>query len=427
MTGQLTIKPSSLLAALLLALLPITAKAQDLDQRAADIAAAMQGQATYEEVFAPAFTSAVPQAQFAAIRGQLESQLGPLQGVEAVSPLNATSARITLRFAHGRASGQFTLDPAPPHAVAGFVLRDIQPLDDSAEQLLDDLGDLPGEASVLITRLSDPDNPLAAMNAGQRMAVGSTFKLWVLSALAQSIAAGEHSWDEVVPLTARSFPSGQLHLWPAGSPLTLHTLATMMISNSDNTATDQLIAVLGRDAVEAELLASGHGDPSATLPLLTTREMFVLKSASQAELAAYRAADRDERLAMLADLAGVERSEEQVIAAFSGSPVALDVEWLASGEDIVGVMRRLAALEDDTARQIMAVNTALSAEQAQGWSYAGYKGGSEPGVINMSWLLRDATGEWSVVTLSWNNPQASVDNAAFALLATRAVMLAAPR
>ena len=73
------------------------------------------------------------------------------------------------------------------------------------------------------------------------------------------------------------------------------------------------------------------------------------------------------------------------------------------------------------------MNTAVSAEQAQGWSYAGYKGGSEPGVINMSWLLRDATGEWSVVTLSWNNPQASVDNAAFALLATRAVMLAAPR
>ena len=49
--------------------------------------------------------------------------------------------------------------------------------------------------------------------------------------------------------------------WPKGAPVTLHTLATLMISISDNTATDQLIAIVGRDAIAEELRASGHAEP----------------------------------------------------------------------------------------------------------------------------------------------------------------------
>ena len=67
------------------------------------------------------------------------------------------------------------------------------------------------------------------------MAIGSTFKLYVLSALSHAIARGEHRWDEVVTLNQRSFPSGQMQDWPRSTPVTLQTLATMMIAISDNT------------------------------------------------------------------------------------------------------------------------------------------------------------------------------------------------
>ena len=60
----------------------------------------------------------------------------------------------------------------------------------------------------------------------------------------------------------------------------------------------------------------------------------------------------------------------------------------------------------------------------EGRLYIGYKGGSEPSVINLSWLLQDRTGEWHVVTLSWNNPDAPVDPEVFRALARRAIALA---
>ena len=49
-----------------------------------------------------------------------------------------------------------------------------------------------------------------------------------------------------------------------------------MISISDNTAADMLIARLGRTAVEDALKTSGMADPSRDRPFLTSRESFTL-------------------------------------------------------------------------------------------------------------------------------------------------------
>ncbi len=110
----------------------------------------------------------------------------------------------------------------------------------------------------------------------------------MLSTLVQEIKAGKRKWSDVVPLEVHSVPSGQMQDWPIGSPVTLHTLATMMISISDNTATDALIRVLGREAVAAEMVASGHAEPSRNIPMLTTVEFFALKSGDPARIAALR-------------------------------------------------------------------------------------------------------------------------------------------
>jgi len=117
----------------------------------------------------------------------------------------------------------------------------------------------------------------------------------------------------------------------------------------------------------------------------------------------------------------------EFMTAFTGPPIALDIEWLVSGEDMANLMRRIRDLDDPTAREIMAVNASVPDNLSGGWQYIGYKGGSEPGVINLSWLLQDRTGEWHVVTLSWNNPGAAVDHQAFRALAMRAIALARPK
>ncbi|HEU4614518.1 MAG TPA: hypothetical protein VFS15_20625, partial [Kofleriaceae bacterium] len=51
---------------------------------------------------------------------------------------------------------------------------------------------------------------------------------------------------------------------------------------------------------------------------------------------------------------------------------------------------------------VLSINPGIPIDKAQ-WPYIGFKGGSEPGVINLTWLLRRADDKWFVVTLTANS------------------------
>ena len=78
------------------------------------------------------------------------------------------------------------------------------------------------------------------------------------------------------PVAARSSD------WPRGAPVTLHTLAALMISQSDNTATDMLLHPLGRENVERMMAAIGVAAPARNRPLLSTLELSAIKTAPDA-------------------------------------------------------------------------------------------------------------------------------------------------
>ena len=67
----------------------------------------------------------------------------------------------------------------------------------------------------------------------------------------------------------------------------------------------------------------------------------------------------------------------------------------------------------------MAVNKGVAPASANKWQYLGYKGGSEPGVISMSFLAQSKAGDWYVITGSWNDTTKEVQNEAFAALMAR--------
>jgi len=198
----------------------------------------------------------------------------------------------------------------------------------------------------------------------------------------------------------------------------------MMISISDNTATDQLIHLLGRDALNTELRDSGHDSPDRTLPFLTTREVFALK-ADAARGARYGALSEDEQAAALESIAQeIARDPSSLAAPRFTAPTLIDsVEWFASASDLRKVLAQIVALNDPTARDIMAVSPSMAAPRRKDWSYAGFKGGSEPGVLNFTWLLQKPGGEWWVLTMSWNNSAAPVVAEPFELLAQRIMAL----
>lgn len=396
-----------------------------LDRRAEDIALVLRGEIAAEQVFAPEFLRVVPAPQLAALAQQMADQFGPLAGVESVTPQSADRGIISLRFKRALARGPFTLGPGSDRLVIGLLLNDFQPVDDNADAIRADIAALPGTVSVLFAPLDSAHEPILAINAGQQLAIGSTFKLYLLAALARSIAKGDRAWSDVVQLDRKSLPSGQMQNWPGGAPVTLHTLATMMISVSDNTAADILLRLMGRNEVEAELIRSGHSNPTKTLPFLSTLQLFAIKG-NEEILGRYLAADGPSRRRMADQFEEDVGGDPGLITPprFS-EPTAIDtVEWFASGEDLRKLIHSIAQFSDPTARQIMAINPALPQAQRSNWQYAGYKGGSEPGVLNLTWLLQDKADSWHVLTMGWNNPDAAVAQADLELLALRILSLA---
>jgi beta-lactamase class A len=310
--------------------------------------------------------------------------------------------------------------------VSELLFQSFDAIDDSPAKIEADLSSLPGDVSWWFGPLEGETGPALSERAGDQMPLGSTFKLYVLAALAREVADGKRSWNDVVILgDARSFPGGMLQDWPKGAAVTLETLASLMISISDNTATDTLIDVLGRDAVLRAVVDSGHSDPELNDPFLKTRDMFLLKAGPEGRLRTYRETGSDVRSQILEGIDEPVLPMNTVQAAFSGGPVALDVEWFASARDLAGLMRFMRRTADPRAFEIMAISPNLPENARSNWTYAGYKGGSEPGVLNLTWLLTDQQGRDHALILSWRNDDANVDQNALELIAQR--ILALPR
>lgn len=226
-------------------------------------------------------------------------------------------------------------------------------------------------------------------------------------------------------LGPRALPSGQMQAWPAGAPVTLQTLATMMIAISDNTATDTLMTALGRGRVEAMVATAGVAQPMRTLPLLTTREATAIK-ADPALAAAWRRAGLPERRALL--LGNARRIAAATLdpALFDGTPREPEtVEWFASPADMARTLDWLRRHGDPATQAILAINPGLPPATARTFAYVGYKGGSEPGVIAMNLLLNTRDGRWFAVTGNWHRADTTVDEAKFAALMARAATLVA--
>jgi len=232
-------------------------------------------------------------------------------------------------------------------------------------------------------------------DADRTMAVGSAFKLVVLSALQDLIERGDANWSDVVTLEEKhiSLPSGRLQDMPIGSPFTLHTLAAAMIAESDNTATDLLIDIVGRERLEVL---------SGLVPFLTTRELFQLK-ADDALFQRYREADPLGRHAVLTDLADAPLPSLQDVSTLWQK----EAEWLLSTGVLCGWMDKVASLE------LMQINPGVV--RAVDGDRVAYKGGSEIGVLNFTTEVDDGQGRRFCVSVTWN-ASGPIDEASHAQL-----------
>jgi len=394
-----------------------------LDGRVADIRALIVAEPSeFEDAFSESFLNQVPAEALKPIGAGYFGEYGAVvevRPVEIDAPLAGRYDFITDKGFSFPVS--VTIDAEAPHRINSLWFGLGAPLVASLDEVVAGLAELPGTASLCVTRYGE-DGPeqLAALNADTPLGIGSAFKLYVLAELVRAVNAGEQQWSDVVSLDSDviSGPSGILQDWPSGTPMTLQALATLMISVSDNTATDHLIVSLGRENVEAILAPTGHHQPDLNAPFLTTLELFILKAGPDEDLAErYIAGDEQARRDMLAgEVAALGRSDVQT-ELLVAAPRHIDtLEWFASAADLA---RALIWLRDHStpdhagaaAREILAVNPGLN--PGDGWDYWGYKGGSEAGVLNLSFLLQRSDGAWFTVVGTWNDPDSALDDTPF--------------
>ncbi|GFZ76300.1 serine hydrolase [Nesterenkonia alkaliphila] len=269
---------------------------------------------------------------------------------------------------------------------------------DSLEEIEERLPELPGEARLLV--LEDGEQLLRVGDA-EPAAMGSVFKLWVLAAVVEAVQEGEVTWDETLTLEEEHLVPSSLRLADAqpGDEITVEQAAQGMIEVSDNTATDLLIDLVGRQAVEEIVVAAEHHDPSLMSPFLTTRELFYLRWADPELGAEFSAANPQQRALLLEDIPGgeLELSETDLVP---DDGAERGLEWFGTGEDIAAVHELLEAqaAEHPQLRQILGANPGIQPER-QWWDELAFKGGASPGVLAGSWRAADEAGTARTVVL----------------------------
>jgi hypothetical protein len=326
----------------------------ELRARAEQVVALVQGSGNPAEMFTPEFLAQVPETQVRAVAGQLVAQYGAARRVAGIEAQSANAALVHYTFDRAIVHMQIIIQPQAPHRVAGLLVTGADLSSDNLATVIGEIRALPGLTSVAVARLGDGAPELiASIEPDRPLAIGSAFKLFILAELSRQVKAGERRWSDVVALDRRSIPSGVLQSWPPGSPITLHTLAAMMISQSDNTATDVLLHLAGRENVERMMTtASGGGTQPADA---VDPRAFRDQDAPDAAVAAWRAADEPPPAAARHEHAAADAARID-LARFTGGPLHIDsVEWFASASDMVRTMDWLRRNGDETARAILAI------------------------------------------------------------------------
>jgi beta-lactamase class A len=407
----------------------------ELVQRADALVPLFNGAGDPAMLFTPEFLAQVPTAQVRALSAQITQALGMARKVSMITPTQPEAALLEITFDRGIISARIAIEAQAPFRISGLLITGSSSRESSIDAVIDTVKTLPGQVGFAYARLgSARPVMLKSWQPDRLLGVGSTFKLAILAELIRATNAGERHWADMVTLTGQPLPGGAYTQRAAGTMVSVRELAQAMIASSDNSATDILLTLVTRARVEAMLPILGWSQPARNRPLLSTLELFKLKAGDKgAFVERWLASDEAARRALLnGPIAALPLGAIDGTMFARGAPRQIDtIEWFATPADLIRTMdwirRNSEGAAGAEARRILSLNSGIGPAGAASWHFVGYKGGSEPGLISMTLLLKSKTGFWYALSVSWNDPAARIDDQRFIGLISRAVALAAAR
>jgi beta-lactamase class A len=362
-----------------------------------------------EALFADSFLKLLPIGEIEKIIAIYTDSLGELVGLE------EDKSPMVLRFTKGIAPTTIAFDAENKISSLWFGAPELR--DDSISKVVGDFKELEGKVGLCL--LKNGKEELVAFNADEPLAVGSAFKLYVLAALEQQVKEKKLKYSDVIQLKKnwQSMPSGITQEWYPGASLTLETLAVLMISLSDNTATDHLFNFLGRDMLNEVF-------PETSTPVLNTMDMFKLKIFYPEKGEAFVKANKSQRSKMLKQLAEMEVDQNDFAEIIRNwkKPKMLEIAWHITNRQLCETIFSLKG------SKALRVNPAQGIANKKDWQVIGFKGGIEPGVLNFTWILQPKNSkDFYSFSCTINNAEKEVDTTAFSMLASRMLKLIAAK
>lgn len=354
----------------------------------------------YSKIFDISFLNTVPEEKIAEVINQYRNKLGELKNV-LVDP----GQGYILIFEKGKAPAKIVLNK--DKLITGFWLGNLIYFEDNLDKIIQEFDDLGGSYSISI--IVNNSSEVVRVNENLPLAVGSSFKLVVLKALMKKIETGKASWDSVIKLNEnyKSLPSGILQNWPNGTPLTLKSLANLMISISDNTATDLLLNYLGKKNIEKYA-------PRRTWPFLSTLEFFKLKWGVKKEIQEkFIKGSLKRKRVILKEIA----SSDKKLIAFNNNPTAVgSIGWLFTTKELNNLIYELRKCD------VLGINSGLV--NNKNWILAAFKGGSEPGVLQYTHLLKkNDNSDIYAISVTVNNENETLNEQKINELTVRLISL----
>lgn len=368
----------------------------------------------YADHFSNGFITAIPENYFRSITKDVSDTIGTCSHYNLESAvIDKQTKKVTHTYAfygHKKhiAHIQFVLNNTSRFQSFSISNIDFPEIKlDTWVEIRTHLNSLDGITSLSLVDFST--NVKQEVRSQTKQPIGSAFKLYVLGELADQIENSNRKWLDTIQIKNewKSLPSGVLQNEPEGTEITLKELANKMISISDNTATDHLIHTLGRENVEQQLLIMNNSFVAENLPFMTTAELFKLKWATPLDQIDQYILKSPQ--AKLDFLEGPIKETPLSQVGSNGndftSPVAInDLEWFASTNDLCKAMQHLNSLANPNVHEALSLNTPFINEKSH-WKFAGYKGGSEPGVLTMTFLLQSQKDKWGCLSFAIQNPK----------------------